>query len=158
MDCLVILTWLIALGGVALVLRSMGMPGFNATQDELTVDLITVGIGLVPVGCYLIASESGSLPTRWGKQRVGLRVVRADGEKACLGRLVLRTAIKLAPWYLAHWGLSRLWMHFVPEHFATTCLAAVYLVVPITIGLALVHPQRRALHDWLSGTRVVAVG
>ncbi|GAA0625554.1 RDD family protein [Kutzneria viridogrisea] len=155
MDCLVVLTWLLALSGVALGLRSLGLSGLNATQDELTVDAITLVVGLGPVAAYLILCETGQLQASWGKRRVGLRVVRADGSRAGLPRLVLRTVVKLLPWYLAHWGLSRLWLNFVPAQWATTCLAAVYLLVPITIGLALVHPQRRALHDWLAGTKVI---
>jgi uncharacterized RDD family membrane protein YckC len=155
-DCLVALAWLLLLGGVAIGLRALGLePNWSATS-ELSADLFTLALGLVPVGIYLVLTETSRRQGSLGKRRVGLRVVRADGSRATPIQLALRTTIKLSPWFLAHLGLSRLWMHLGTEQTACFCLACVYVIVPVSIGLALVHPQRRALHDWLTGTRVVA--
>lgn len=154
-DCLVALAWLLLLGGVAIGLRALGLePQWTATS-ELSADLAALLVGLVPVGIYLVLTETSRRQGSLGKRRVGLRVVRADGTRATPWQLALRTIIKLAPWFLAHLGLSRVWMHLGTQQTACFCLACVYVIVPISIGLALVHPQRRALHDWLTGTRVV---
>ncbi|WP_255361023.1 RDD family protein [Kutzneria sp. 744] len=154
-DCLVALAWLLLIGGVAIGLRALGLePGWSASS-ELSADLVTVAIGLLPVGIYLVLTETSRRQGSLGKRRVGLRVVRNDGSRATAWQLALRTAIKLSPWFLAHLGLSRLWMHLGTQQTACFCLGCVYVIVPVSIGLALVHPQRRALHDWLTGTRVV---
>lgn len=156
MDCLVALTWFLLLGGIAIGLRALGLDPRWSASSELSADLATLAIGLLPVGVYLVLSETSRRQGSLGKRRVGLRVVRNDGTRANAGQLALRTAIKLSPWFLAHLGLSRLWMHLGPQQTACFFLFCVYLIVPISIGLALVHPQRRALHDWLTGTRVVS--
>jgi len=154
-DCLVALTWLLLLGGIAIGLRELGLEPQWSAYSELSADLATLALGLVPVGVYLVLTETGRRQGSLGKRRVGLRVVRADGTRANAWQLALRTAIKLSPWFLAHLGLSRIWMHLGTAQTACFCLFCVYLIVPVSIGLALVHPQRRALHDWLTGTRVV---
>ncbi|MFC0435022.1 RDD family protein [Kutzneria buriramensis] len=155
-DCLVALAWLLLLGGVAIGLRRLGLEPHWSATSELSADLAALALGLLPVGIYLVLSENGRLQGSLGKRRVGLRVVRADGTRANAWQLAMRTAIKLFPWFLAHLGLSRVWMHLGTQQTACLCLACVYVIVPISIGLALVHPQRRALHDWLTGTRVIA--
>jgi uncharacterized RDD family membrane protein YckC len=154
-DCLVALTWLLLLGGVAIGLRELGLEPQWSASSELSADVTTLALGLIPVGVYLVLTETGRRQGSLGKRRVGLRVVRSDGTRAATWQLALRTAIKLSPWFLAHLGLSRLWMHLGTTQSACFCLFCVYLIVPVSIGLALVHPQRRALHDWLTGTRVV---
>ena len=156
MDCLFALAWLLLLGGIAIGLRALGLEPHWSARSELSADLATLALGLLPVGIYLWLSENSRLQGSLGKRRVGLRVVRADGTRANPWQLALRTAIKLSPWFLAHLGLSRIWMHLGTQQTACFCLACVYVIVPISIGLALVHPQRRALHDWLTGTRVIA--
>jgi uncharacterized RDD family membrane protein YckC len=154
-DCLVVLAWLLLVSGVALGLRSLGFDPHWSATDEATADLVPLAAGLVPVGVYLVVSETGRLQGTLGKRRVGLRVVKQDGRRASTPQLVWRAAVKLSPWFLAHLGLSRLWLHLGTQQSACFLLTPVYLIVPVTIGLALVHPQRRALHDWLAGTRVV---
>ena len=154
-DCLVALAWLLLLGGIAIGLRALGLEPEWSASSELSADLATLAVGLLPVGVYLVLTENSRRQGSLGKRRVGLRVVRADGTRATPWQLALRTTIKLSPWFLAHLGLSRVWMHLGTQQTACFCLACVYVIVPISIGLALVHPQRRALHDWLTGTRVV---
>ena len=156
MDCLVVLAWLLLVSGLALGLRALGFDPHWSASDEVTADLVTFAAVLVPVGIYLVATETGRLQATFGKRRVGLRVVREDGSRASTARLVLRATIKLSPWFLAHLGLSRLYLHLGTPLSGCFCLTLVYVIVAVSIGLALVHPQRRALHDWLAGTRVVA--
>ena len=49
-DCLVALTWFLLLGGIAIGLRALGLDPRWSASSELSADLATLAIGLLPVG------------------------------------------------------------------------------------------------------------
>ena len=88
--------------------------------------LISLAIEL-PLGFLYFTSFNGSRGATPGKQLLGLRIVREDGSPLGYGRAFLRRAAELV---------------------SALTLGAGYLMVAF-------HPEKRALHDLLAGTRVI---
>jgi uncharacterized RDD family membrane protein YckC len=120
-----------------------------------TTDLLVFALTVLPAGLYLVAGEAGPRQAAWGKRRAGLRVVTADGGRPGIGRIVLRTAVKLLPWQLAHLMVTRLILGVDDPVITWGSCALAYLLPAVTITMALRDPQGRALHDRAAGTRVV---
>ena len=90
--------------------------------------LISVAIDL-PLGFLYFTAFVGARGATPGKQLLGLRVVREDGSPVGYGRAFLRRAAQL---------------------ISALTLGSGYLMVAF-------HPEKRALHDLLAGTRVVRI-
>jgi uncharacterized RDD family membrane protein YckC len=85
-----------------------------------------VALGVVLSAVYFVGFTGGCGQTP-AKMLLGLRVVRRDGRSAGYGRAFVR-------W--VGYGLG-------------------VLTLGLGFWIALLNPDRRALHDWLAGTRVV---
>jgi uncharacterized RDD family membrane protein YckC len=81
----------------------------------------------LPLRMLYFVGFHGALGATPGKMLFGMRVVRADGEALSVPRALGR--------YLA-------------EMLSAAALGAGYLITPF-------HPERRALHDLVAGTRVI---
>lgn len=90
--------------------------------------LISVAIDL-PLGFLYFTAFVGARGATPGKQLLGLRIVQEDGSPVGYGRAFLRRAAQL---------------------ISALTLGAGYLMVAF-------HPEKRALHDLLAGTRVVRI-
>jgi uncharacterized RDD family membrane protein YckC len=148
--------WLGALTAVGALGRTLARPAAELRPVPLPVlDLGTASMTVLPVGAYLAATEAGRHRASLGKRWQGLQVVAADGGPIGWRRAVVRTAVKLLPWQLAHLAVSR-WMTGVDP--SPTILAAYGASMVLAVGsvaVALRDPQGRALHDLAAGTRVV---
>ncbi|NMD47816.1 MAG: RDD family protein, partial [Propionibacterium sp.] len=71
-------------------------------------------------------------------------------------RVAARNAIKLLPWQLGHVAVARFILGVQFELAIVVDVVAVLLAVA-TVVVAVRDPGRRALHDLIAGTRVVAV-
>jgi hypothetical protein len=98
-----------------------------------------------------------------GKWLVGITITLPDGRRPPRGRLVVRWLIKYACYLLIGVVLMLDWLSALSradlvlvdtaaEYLKLAAPCAALLVVLGMIGTLL--PQRRALHDWLSGTAV----
>ena len=85
-----------------------------------------------------------------------MRVRSADSGRAGFGRVAARNAIKLLPWQLGHVAVARFILGVQFELAIVVDVVAVLLAVA-TVVVAVRDPGRRALHDLIAGTRVVAV-
>jgi uncharacterized RDD family membrane protein YckC len=155
-DLGVIAGWLGALTAVgatgrALTGRTAELPPIPLPALDLGATAMTV----LPVGAYLAATEAGRHQATLGKRWQGLRVVAADGAPIGWRRAMVRTAVKLLPWQLAHLAVSR-WMTGVdPSPVILTAYGASMVLAVGSVAIALRDPQGRALHDLAAGTRVV---
>jgi uncharacterized RDD family membrane protein YckC len=136
----------------ALVRRRVDVPRPSVPATDLLVAAATV----LPTGAYLATGEAGRHQAAWGKRRAGLRVIAADGGRAGIGRIVLRTAVKLLPWQLAHVAVARLVRGVDAPVTIWTTDALSLLLAAASVTLALRDPRGRALHDRVAGTRVVS--
>ncbi|HYH32662.1 MAG TPA: RDD family protein [Pseudonocardia sp.] len=118
-------------------------------------DLLVFAMTVLPTGAYLATGEAGPHQAAWGKRRAGLRVVTAAGGHPGPGRVVLRTAVKLLPWQLAHVAVVRLVRGVDAPVTIWTTDALSLLLAAASVTLALRDPQGRAVHDRVAGTRVV---
>lgn len=125
-----ILDWTLAfILSATLAVVSFGVPMRSGIEDELASLCISLLHYTVPA-MFMIGSWRG-FGTTPGKYLQGLRVVdHRTGERAALWRLVLR--------YIGYF-LS---------------------LLPFGLGflLVLANRERRALHDYIAGTRVIEVG
>jgi len=154
-DLLVIAGWIGMLTAAGVVVRGPLPPGGD--PPLLATDLAVFACTVLPVGSYLAVGEAGARQAGWGKRRAGLRVVRADGGRPSAARVVARTAVKLLPWQLAHIAVARLILG-VDDPAVTWTTYALSLAIPLlSVTMAVRDLQRRALHDRVAGTRVVAV-
>lgn len=162
LDYLVILGWIAILtvvGFLARMLFTFGETPATVSAGQLVlVDLAVLTATVLPVWIYLCVTEAGPAQATWGKARAGLEVVRLDGARPSVGRILGRNAVKLLPWQLAHISVARAILEIdQPIVMATTYAASIILVV-VTVVMAWRDPWQRPLHDLVAGTRVVVTG
>lgn len=153
-DLLVILVWLLLVTGFGLVLTPF-LAG-SSVPGLLLTDVIAFCFTVLPTGLYLTLTEVAPAAGTLGKRMRRLAVQTAPS-RARVTSIAVRNAIKLVPWQLAHFAVSRF---ILDDQFqvALACYGASVMLVITTIALAARDPERRALHDRLAGTRVVALG
>jgi uncharacterized RDD family membrane protein YckC len=127
-------------------IASIASPGARQLLGAVTLTL--------PVVLYFALSEASARQGTIGKQATQLRVTSRDLERIGFGRSFVRSALKFAPWELAHAVIHRIpmtgdvpwpvWAGLV----GSMVLAAVYLA-------GLFTGQGRPLYDLLARTRVV---
>ncbi|HTZ43215.1 MAG TPA: RDD family protein [Jatrophihabitans sp.] len=147
--------WLGALAGLSR-LPLLRRTGYRALfTDPATADLAQFGTAVLPVWAYLTAGEAGRRQAAWGKRSAGLVVTGLDGQPAGRARIAVRSAVKLLPWQLAHLALGRL---VGPgrrrPRLAAAGFGAALGLAGASVGLAVVRPDGRALHDLVAGTQV----
>jgi uncharacterized RDD family membrane protein YckC len=111
----------------------------------------------LPVGLYFALAEASPRQATLGKRALGLRVVTTDGQRLSYGQSLLRTALKLAPWELAHtaiWHTSGRPFVSPPgawnvAGYALSLVAAGWYLAALFVG------DRRPPYDRAAGSRVV---
>ncbi|MBU2601369.1 MAG: RDD family protein [Actinobacteria bacterium] len=108
-----------------------------------------------PVLLYFALSEASSRQATWGKRRLGLTVADSEGRRLTLRRSLARSALKLAPWELAH---ACIWQITYSDHPSSPAYAGGFGLVWLAVGAnavaLLVSPTRRTFYDRLAGTAV----
>ena len=156
-DYLVIAVWIAVVVGVGFWLRAAA-PDLAGSLfgDPLTAEATGFVALTLPVGLYFALSEAGPRGATLGKRRLGIRVIGDGGSAVSLGRSVLRTVLKLAPWELSH---AIIWRYAspgsAPDAVLTAGLVVVWGLIGANLAAALLDDRRRSLYDRLSGTSVV---
>jgi uncharacterized RDD family membrane protein YckC len=157
-DYLAIVVWIAFVTAAGLLVRTWCPVDVSAAPLLLT-DTVAFVSTVLPVWVYLTWSEAGVRQAGWGKRRAGLRVMATStSARVGLWRAALRNGVKLLPWQLAHLAVARLILSVdAPLLIVTTYVLS--LAVPVvSLVVCWRDPQRRALHDFAAGTRVVLVG
>ena len=104
LDYLLILGYLVALSvvGTALTLGPLGDRWSSLFSTPLRADLCAFVLSVLPVVAYFAHAESSRSGATWGKRRMGLKVLGADGAPLGIGRSLSRSALKFLPWQIAH--------------------------------------------------------
>ncbi len=105
----------------------------------------------IPAWLYFTLSDS-----LWGGQTLGKRLFRlkvtvAPGLPLSVPRALLRTAVKLLPWELAHIGGFAL--ETTPA-WQWTCIVLSNLLILVYLAVAIATHGRRSIHDWIARTEV----
>jgi len=113
-----------------------------------------IGFGVLTLSVIFALGLADSGGAGFGKRRMGLRIERTDGRPPGRIRSLLRTALKLLPWELAH---TALWeFRFAPDGAAGMLfLVACYVFAAVYLVTVAVDRNHRAPYDMLLGTRVV---
>jgi uncharacterized RDD family membrane protein YckC len=157
LDGLVILGWLAAVAAVFVPLQVADLNPMPATGYGS--HLVAFAASVLPAWLYLSISEQAAAHATWGKRRLGLRVVRHDGQPPETWRVLARNAIKLLPWQLAHLGAAPLMSGAVVAPFTIWLpLGGAYALTGLSVSLVVIRRDRAALHDLVAGTRVSAPG
>jgi len=159
LNIIVIVAWI----GFVTGLRLFAFGDASPPADDITSKLIGHGIGLLtltlPVWLYFSLME-WRFGYSLGKAALGLRIVDPTGHYPSLPRSMLRNALLLAPWEMAH--IAIWWSPGRPFLDTPNDVALALTVGALSLGLlwaisTLFWPGQSA-HDRLSGTRVVQVG
>lgn len=157
-DCTAILLWAGVLAAVFLGLpqasRTAGFP-LGAAEGHWVAFLTLT----LPALLYFALSESSPWQGTPGKRLLHLRVEGWDGGRLPLGRALLRGAIRLLPWEVAHFALWRIpgWpleATGVPL-VSAVALVGVWFLVGLYLWTLVTAPDGRALWDHLARSRVV---
>ena len=157
-DYLLILFYMAGLAAVSLTVAAPLLSNLAAPWQAQLLGFITLTL---PVTLYFTLCE-GLLGATFGKRWLGLTVTNLAGAPLPLGRSLLRSAAKFAPWELAHTAVHRLvwwtadgatlmgwqfaWMALF--YSASLLLAALY-------SLNLLVGTRRTPYDWMAGSQVL---
>ncbi len=156
-DYLIIAAYLFLLVVCAVVAR-WGWPGLIQTlfARPAMSHLVSFLLVTLPVSLYFALSEASARQATWGKHKLGLQVIRADGARLRLGRSLGRTALKFIPWELSH---ALIWYgRFAGEEEGTLLnvgILLVWVLVGVNLVSLLITQTHRTLYDWLAGTNVV---
>lgn len=175
-DALVIAAWAAVLGGMVLLVGSLGGvaegPGSGGGRGldgwsggaRHALGFVTLTL---PAILYLGVLEARGGGATLGKRWLGLRVegvgrsvAAPPGDPPRLPAALARAALRLLPWEVAHASLWRLpgWpaqvTHLPPGPLAG--LVLVWVLVGLYAWTLLTGPDGQALWDRLTGTRVVA--
>ena len=110
----------------------------------------------LPTTLYFAWFEAANGATL-GKRALGLRVVAQDGGRVQFGRSLARSAVKFAPWELAHtmlWHTPGWPTQPTPTSWNWAGFA-LSLALSVWYALALFGMSRRTPYDRIAGTRVV---
>lgn len=109
----------------------------------------------LPVWVYFTVADAARGGATVGKFATGVRVVRTTGARVDWWRALLRTAVKLLPWELAHlaaFGLAGAGSELQPVQAGGLVVAN--LLALAYLGLAARTEGRRTVADFVAGTEV----
>jgi len=160
-DYLLILAYIIILAGVnfGIILRGKALeelfPFFALPVVKDGIAFLTLTL---PIFLYFTLQESSNRQGTWGKRKVGLRVVNAQGETLTKFQAFVRSLVKFLPWQIAHTSIYQI-KEVVPggptEPFDITGFVLVYILVGINIAAIFISKKHRTPYDWASSSYVI---
>lgn len=163
LDYLIIAGYLVVLAalglGATLAFGPLGGAGFR--PPPMVLDAVAFLTTVLPTILYFALQEGSPAQATWGKRRMGLKVVDAQGRRLQASRAFLRAAVKFLPWQVAHTSLVHTpgWPLAVEAPTNAVVLGLVasqVLVVSYVIALG-VGKSHRTPYDWVSGAFVVDI-
>jgi uncharacterized RDD family membrane protein YckC len=111
---------------------------------------------------YFALQESSIRRATWGKRKAGIRVVNARGGTFTRKRALVRAALKLLPWQIAHTSIFHIeGLPFSPADPSGIVIAGfvlAYLLAGIYVMSMPVSKQHRTPYDRAAGSYVVVAG
>lgn len=127
-------------------------------------ELLGFVVLVLPVGVYLYLCEASERQATVGKRALRLRVVdAATGGRLPKSRVLLRTAVKLLPWEVAHFmiwqavGFTAAEAAGFPAWLTVGLISANVLPI-LYVVMVLLQRDRRGPHDLAAGSKVIRVG
>ena len=137
---------------------------FPSTQELFQGSLIKaqfVGFLMVtlPVSIYFILSDSVFGGQSFGKKKMGIRVVDANGKALSIPRSIFRTVLKFLPWELSHFLVYRLVFigdEAVPLSYSLIGVV-IYALMFVYILTAIFTKKKQSLYDIIAKTHVIKI-
>lgn len=149
-DLWVVLAWAAVGAIIYLILRAHGL----VPTTPLASDLLGFLTMVLPVTATLAAQEASRHRASVGKRRLGFVVSSTAGTPISFARSMARSAAKFLPWQLAHTGVFHLIAGSTDPIVMGLAIGAQVLVLA-NVAVMLLHPEYRAVHDLVAGTKVV---
>lgn len=157
-DYLAIAAYIAVLWGVSTAFEAVGLAPEIAFGDPVRGQLMGFGLLTLPVLLYFALQEGSARQATPGKRAFGLRVESSSGRRLSWSRSMLRSALKLLPWELAHTSLWRIpgWPAEVEAIPAGPLwgLVTVWILVALYLVTVLLSPARQAPYDRAAGSIV----
>jgi len=160
LDYLVIGLYIGLITAVSFVIGSLSPDVMSALFSNPASGQLTVFSALtLPVMFYFALTESSPWQASLGKRILRLQVVRQSGDRLSVGQSILRSAVKLIPWELAHACLWRIpgWPlnPAQPPPIIVAGLALVWIIAAAYFISLLMSKSRQTLYDRVAGAVVI---
>lgn len=119
-----------------------------------TMDLFAFLVLIFPVILYFALQEGSQRQATWGKHKVGIKVVNAQGLKLSGRQALVRSAVKFFPWQLAHTCVFQIKFGQTSPWLVIGAVLAQVLVVTYVLSV-IISKEHRAPYDRLSGAYVI---
>ena len=149
-DLPIVAGWVVFSGLVGGLLRLLELDFDTPTAWDVYA-FTTLVLPVALTFAFFEASQRQATP---GKRRLRIRVVDAIGNRLTHGRSLARSAVKFAPWQLAHTAVFQLVAGSTATVYVVVALGAQLLVLASAITMSL-DSHHRAFHDLVARTRVV---
>ena len=161
-DYLIIIGYMIVLAVATMaVIKIAGFIGLSLQwpKNPFLADLMAFITLILPVALYFTLQESSPKQATWGKRKVGILVVNANGDTLTRKQAFIRSLVKLLPWQIGHTCIFQLGVSTFelvePSPMVITGFVLVYLLVGIYVASALISRKHRTPYDWAAGAYVV---
>lgn len=159
-DFAVICIYLVALFALGFGALRLGILPPIEAPSPWAMDLLAFATTVLPVTLYFAWQEGGSSQATWGKRKAGIRVIALDGQPVGYGRALARSAVKFAPWQLAHTCLFHIpgWpvVTAAPSALVVLGLAVAQGLVVVYLAALFFTRSHRTPYDRVAGTVVTA--
>lgn len=150
LDLPIIVIWVIFAGVIGVVAPRLGV----AIGTPAGWDVFAFATLVVPVILTFAVMEASPRQAAFGKRRLRLLVVGWDRQRITFTRSLVRSAVKFAPWQLAHTAVFHLAAGTTEVGFLALGIVAQVLVVA-SVATMTVDREHRSFHDLAAGTRVI---
>ena len=151
LDLPIVVGWATLSGATGALLRLLA-PEFGGPTAWDVFAFVTLVLPVTITFAWLEASPSQAT---FGKRRFQLIVVDAHGDRLTWRRSMARSAVKFAPWQLAHTAVFHLAAGSTAVGYVVLAFGAQLVVLASALTMVL-HTEHGALHDLMAKTRVVA--
>ncbi|MDN4522930.1 RDD family protein [Fictibacillus fluitans] len=152
-DYIFILAYIILLSGFSFFAQPFLFPLFR--ESPLSAEITGFLLITLPVSLYFVISEGSPLHATWGKRKTGIIVTDQSNRPVGFGRSLFRTALKFAPWELAHFTI---WNMILPSPYSEQSLSFLlisdYVLILIYLISPFINKKNRTVYDFLSGTAI----
>ena len=156
-DYIIIFAYLVLL----VVLNVFLFPSMQELFQGSLIKAQFIGFLMVtlPISIYFILSDSVFGGQSFGKKKMEIQVVGANGKALSIPRAIFRTVLKFLPWELSHFLVYRLVFigdEAVPLSYSLIG-AVIYALMFVYILTAIFTKKKQSLYDIIAKTYVVKI-
>jgi uncharacterized RDD family membrane protein YckC len=158
-DYVIIIGYILVLTGVTLLLLTVfpALKSGTIFANPYASDFLAFVTLVLPVLLYFALFESSAWQATPGKRRMRLKVTNLAGERISLWRAVVRAAVKLLPWQVAHTSLFHIpgWPLAVVDFPAGAAVGFGIVWVLVGVYLVMLATTHRPPYDLAAGSIVI---